>query len=630
MSAAPQIDWSKIPGAKVVAASASPAPVDWSKVPGARVVTPAPTATVSAAPPAGLLHPEQWLENVANDLRYGGTSTWVGRAAKAAGAQPLYSGVSPHVAEFMGGPELGIPKAAKGALETVSGHLLKGPSDVISGVAQAVTPIAGATQPEFLPGAAKAIGAATAISGAARAVGASPETAAELGNIGTAAGLEAERRLGGATAKEAVTQPVETTANAASAGASAVGSAATAARDSAVGNAAAGMRPQAVDPVSGMVRALRARNSIRNFPKAVETALPDVRRALDTLSIDPSQMSARDLEAGIARAKADVWDEFTANHYGPNASFVLPTDYVANAIQASADKMAAVTQAENPAIIKAISDTADLYRGQRMPISQIEARIQDLNNELRSAQSTFKVNRDALAANPQYAYRFAELNALRSVEANAFNTLSGPGAGALKQRYGALKVMQDVADRQVPVIERAAQQRLYGGLGKLVAGRDIAAGAWEALTGHMDAAGRRAAEAAAEFQVGRNIQQMNDPEFLLRASLSNTTPRPAPTLQTPGTAAPPPAQPLALPPAPMEIAHPGNPNPIPPKAFLGGGLVRDPATGKMMRVQTQEVPLSQSPLVAPNPVPEGVTVRLGKGYRIARDPKTGRMVKIKQ
>jgi len=609
----------------------------------------APQATISAAPPAGILHPEQWLENAANDLRYGGTNTWVGRAAKAIGAQPLYNNVSPQTAEVMGGPELGPLKAAKGVLETPT-QPLHGPSDVVSGLAQAAAPIAGATDAAFLPAAIQAIVAQKVIAGTASAVGASPQTSQEIGNVVTAAGAAGAAKLSGASAADIASKPaqavMEGEGNAISAAHDATAAIPSAVRKSAVGTAILGRRPEDVDPVRGMVQALAARNTVKDFPGKVAIAGPDVRAALDSAGVAPEEMTPTQFIQAVYGAKAQVGDEMMSRLSSVPTKSVFSTNGVAGKIVAAVQKMAPQTQVENPNILDAIANTAALYHGQHYNLGDIELRIQNLNNELSSAQSGLKISQDKLANDPQYAYRFAELNGLRDLENSIFNRLNMPGMGDLKQRYGALKELQNAAERRIPVIERQRDPGLYQGIGAIgglssavIGGVRAAGGAVRALSGGttdaMQAGLEQAARGALEFKIGRNLQQARDPMFLLRSAMANTPSRyagaefqgptgvpPAATppgwrgLQLPGYRGPAAPTPRALPPAPPIAGE------LPEATVIqGGGLKRGPS-GRMEAV-------APAGRVAPTIPPEEEPMQILRAKsQLVRDPKTGRMKRV--
>lgn len=136
----------------------------------------APAATISANP-TGWMHPLNTL-----------------RLAEARLQSHLQGGVSPGVAQFMGSAVQGPLKAAEGALETASGHLLHGPADIIRGLGTAFEipgALAGAVNPmaSFIPVAPSLVGGA-AVNKGLTTLGVSPQTASDVGTLtGAAIGM---------------------------------------------------------------------------------------------------------------------------------------------------------------------------------------------------------------------------------------------------------------------------------------------------------------------------------------------------------------------------------------------------------------------------------------------------------
>src|SRR6185437_14393618 len=135
-------------------------------------------------------HPLNWLEEAKSDLMHGTDVTWLGKAAKAIGAPGLEKGVSPATAQFMGGPIVGPVTAAHGALTVAHApatdhpvkEAIRGANETVRGVAQSVAPIAGVTNPEFLPSVVVYGGIQQGAKKTAQALGADPETAELVGN----------------------------------------------------------------------------------------------------------------------------------------------------------------------------------------------------------------------------------------------------------------------------------------------------------------------------------------------------------------------------------------------------------------------------------------------------------------
>jgi hypothetical protein len=72
-----------------------------------------PIGTISARQ-SGISHPLNWLEDLQGDIRYGTGATWVGRILQKMGARGINMGVSPGVADTIGGPAIGPVKVAHG------------------------------------------------------------------------------------------------------------------------------------------------------------------------------------------------------------------------------------------------------------------------------------------------------------------------------------------------------------------------------------------------------------------------------------------------------------------------------------------------------------------------------------
>ncbi|HLJ26553.1 MAG TPA: hypothetical protein VKY85_07570 [Candidatus Angelobacter sp.] len=333
------------------------------------------------------------------------------------------------------------------------------------------------------------------------------------------------------------------------------------ARHNPVTNTVIGMDPESLTPVQAFTKATKPRNSIQNFGDHVERALPDARRALDTLGIDPANMTLQDAETAVTQAKKDVWSEFENNHLNPNANVSLDASPVAQRINAVVDKMTDIQKRRLGSAVDDIQDAAADYDGQQMTVAKVEDRIQELNNQLRSQQAQFKVNEMGLRRDPKFAPLYAELDGLRQLESDAFGQLSGPEAAELKQRYGSLKVLQDVIDRRINVAERQNPAGLYETAGRMQGLGDIAGG----IVGREPG---RVAAGMVKLRAGQNAAKLNNPDFLIQQAFSKTEPS-APTVWE-GEYEPPP---------PKGLLGPG-PIITPPPADSSGSVdFTPPATG---------------------------------------------------
>jgi hypothetical protein len=389
-------------------------------------------------------------------------------------------------------------------------------------------------------------------------------------------------------------------------------------RNNPVTNVAIGPNPEAIPADAAFIKATKPRNSIQDINEHVNRGLPDAVRAANNLGIDTSNMTLRDAETAVTQAKKDVWDEFTQNHLAPNASVVMDTSGVADAISAVGNKMTAIQQRRMPGIVNDIKDNAADYSGQTMTVGQIEDRIQELNNELRSQQATFKVNEMNLRRDPNYAHKFAELDALRELESQAFGEMNSPDAADLKQRYGSLKVLQDVIDRRINVAERQNPVGLYEGMGRGAGFAKMAQGGVQTLLLNPKEGLPNIVEGAALATRGTNLQKLNNPDFLISQAFSKTAPREAPDFspQRGGSNIIPPKG--ALPPGPVITPPPADTSgsvPYTPPPVDAG--TRASRFGLLLPEKTA-TPLPQSSIP-----PEGEGV-LPAQKIIVRDPATGK------
>lgn len=365
--------------------------------------------------------------------------------------------------------------------------------------------------------------------------------------------------------------------------------------------------PQNLAPEQAFAKATKPRNAIVDAQGKFRIGLPDARRAADSLGIDTSQMTLEDAQAAVSQAKRDVWSEFESRFMGPNRRIGIDTTPVADKVQAASSRWSDITKQSNPGAMEDIANRAGQYDGKIQSIDQVERRIQDLNNELRSQQAQYKVNEDALRRDPRYASRFAELDGLRAIEDKAFTDLSGPGSAGLKQRYGALKTMDDVLQRRVNVADRSAPISLNQAMGRIYGLGRIAKGAVTLSPSDV-------LEGLVSMKAGENARLYNDPNYLVQQAFSKTLPRAA---------------------APKPIARP-TAGLLPRGPIMQGGIpdtsgsipYQPPAYSPTTRAQRLGLMLPEKTAIEAGPVPEEPMQVLKANYKIVRDPKTGRMRKM--
>jgi len=110
---------------------------------------------------------ERYLQNVADDLKYGTDVTGFGAMMKGLGAHGLYNGNPESVGDFIGSPLLGTLRAAKGGAEiTQEGKAWQGTKDVVGGTAEALT-----IPSAFMGGPAAEVGGEAAATAAGKVFG---------------------------------------------------------------------------------------------------------------------------------------------------------------------------------------------------------------------------------------------------------------------------------------------------------------------------------------------------------------------------------------------------------------------------------------------------------------------------
>ncbi len=145
--------------------------------------------SISPMPPAGIMHPINWLNEVEDDIRSGGGFTWPGRILQATGFQGTDSlGMNEAGNSFFGGPLLGPVKLARGTLRRMDPNAtpreqLRGLNEQVEGTGQTLAPIAGVTQPEFLPAAAVYGGIQQGVQRGMEHFGADPDLAEGTANL---------------------------------------------------------------------------------------------------------------------------------------------------------------------------------------------------------------------------------------------------------------------------------------------------------------------------------------------------------------------------------------------------------------------------------------------------------------
>jgi hypothetical protein len=276
-------------------------------------------------------------------------------------------------------------------------------------------------------------------------------------------------------------------------------------------------------PVESATMAFRPRNSKYKWQQEAASALPDMRRAADSLGMNPDEMTLQDAHRATSQAKRDVWKEYSEEFADPNAADTVDTTPVAGVIRSTITQR---MEEQNPALADRIHKIADTYENRKLSLADVEDRMHDLNNETAAIEAKYPAQKIAAQSDPANAFIFAERQALRNLADSKMNELSGPGANKLRARYGALKSVEDVIQRRIPVVERQSPMPISKLMAQLYGVGKIAKGVVTGSLGNIVEGGVTLASQA-------RSATLNDPDFLTQQAFRKTTPSapipPAPT-----------------------------------------------------------------------------------------------------
>ncbi len=282
-------------------------------------------------------------------------------------------------------------------------------------------------------------------------------------------------------------------------------------------------RPEALDAGQSITKAAKPRSSVTNWQTAIQTALPDARRAADGAGIQVSSLD--DALKATTQAKKDIWAEYQS-HLGPNAQVTVDGNKVADAMESAITPRFAV---QNPTAADNIQAIASTYR-RPMTLGEVEDYLQDANNQLKNIYARDKINQRAAAQNPATGSMLNEAGALRGLVNDTLSNMTGGDIQGLKQRYGNLSTLEDVLSRRVNVADRAAPNSLIEQMGTMRSAGKIAKGVFTLSPGDV-------LEGATNLAAARAARKANSSDFLTQQAFDKTMPSPA-------------AQPYSPPPAP--------------------------------------------------------------------------------
>lgn len=271
-----------------------------------------------------------------------------------------------------------------------------------------------------------------------------------------------------------------------------------------------------LSPEQAATKAFRPRNSKSNWNQEISSALPDMRRAADQQGLDLDNMTLSDALNTAGAAKKDVWAEYEQNHLDPASPVQVSTQPVADAMRSKvSDRM----NEQNPGMAKKIDRLASTYDNRVLTVGDLQDRVSQLNNELRSIEAKYVTDKRAAKLSPSNAYKFAERDTLRGLLDDTLEQTGGEGGADLRKRWGALNSVEDAISRRIPVAERANPVSLtkifemLQGPGRIVRGvfgggpADVAMGLFNT-------------------KAMMNAEKMNNPDWLTQQAFLKTVARP--------------------------------------------------------------------------------------------------------
>lgn len=259
--------------------------------------------------------------------------------------------------------------------------------------------------------------------------------------------------------------------------------------------------------VQGTLRqALRSKSP--QFNADVKTALPAIQ---EQLAAGKSASSLPSFVDTLRAAKNAVWQKYSQRLAQTNqAGAEIDGNSIAQSqLNSLPDN---ITSQIDPGISAQIGKTFDVYAGKTFTPTQIESRIQAINNELGSkyAQMGKGVDYSAVARDPYIAPRLAEADALRqSLYDTIDKTSPSPEAAAtLKRQYGALTSLEQATLKRQIGISAQAPFSLSDQL-------NLPAAAVDVIAGHFNPA-----MALARLGTRAIIRNRNNPDVLVNKAFT--------------------------------------------------------------------------------------------------------------
>jgi hypothetical protein len=272
-------------------------------------------------------------------------------------------------------------------------------------------------------------------------------------------------------------------------------------------------------PRQMMWRALKPYVRNRDFDKALNNGMPELYTQAKIMGKKVETVD--DFLEVLKATKKRIWAPY--EKFLGETKATIDGNAIAAAIRgAVAPRQIAMNTSRNAkgaevlsAEIKKIYNWADQYKFKKMPLSQAEDYLQNVNAEIQSFYGKYPAARHAaLEADVPMAAAVKEAEALRK----AIGEVIEKSHPKVKQIYGALSNLEQEAYRRVNVAKRLAPESLVEQMSKVHAVGEFA---WGVARGHPLEAVAALAKGQAYVKAAKIIKERNTSDYLIKKAFAD-------------------------------------------------------------------------------------------------------------
>jgi hypothetical protein len=272
-------------------------------------------------------------------------------------------------------------------------------------------------------------------------------------------------------------------------------------------------------PRQMMWRALKPFVRNRDFDKSLDNAMPEL--FTQSRMLNQTVENVDDFLGLLKATKKRIWAPYQ-KFLGETAATIDGNDVAAAIRGAIAPRQVAMATTRNSKGLDVISgglkkiyNWADHYKHKKMPLSEAEDYLQNVNAQIQGYYAKYPSARHAaMEANPSMAAAVKEAEALRA----AINQQISTAHPKVKEVYGALSNLEQEAYRRVNVSKRLAPESLTEQMSKVHAAGEFA---WGVARGHPLEAVAALAKGRAYVQASKIIKERNTSDYLIKKAFSD-------------------------------------------------------------------------------------------------------------